>query len=452
MKLHVYRYVTRALSVLVCLVCVLSFMPTTGRALTYWESPSAQYKFKSTAITLKAYDMKEVLKHRDDAAKIESIIYPSGMHLPTKYMDILHLAPIETESDGMFSEPIDNSVSRFLCYYFPTSDNKYTFAEYSAANMFMNLVFSSTYDIFGEVVVGKYMLSNISNARFKYGVTNACIVNANSFCDVYERFYDLIYTYSKITDTLVHHPDYAAAIGDKAGKCKSYTAGEYISWSINLMYGKPHVESGLSLMNWLISRNGVWKEMGVGQEVSTLVANAKYEHDKNGKPTKLYVDFFMDTKGTPVFDKNGEPYSPDEMKKVLQYTVTGNIKSGSTSDLLSKLGTLNSLFSQEYQQIEKEKQKFLDAAAEAEKTSLKDPIRSTYTLSASVDESAVTAKPLVTVTPTVNMQPPTDEIRRFGFQDYITVVALLFVGVAMGAGCIKHTLDKRNDPTQSWKR
>lgn len=64
-------------------------------------------------------------------ADIEALLYPSGLQLPTKYMDLLMCAPTNS------SAAVTGETVNFLKTIAPTATGEYTYAEYEAADMFL---------------------------------------------------------------------------------------------------------------------------------------------------------------------------------------------------------------------------------------------------------------------------------------------------------------------------
>lgn len=160
------------LTFLVCVTLIQS-MPL---ALAAPEATSAL-----ETIELVDYDF-EALKSADSEV-VDNTLYPSGMWLPTKYMDFLDFIPYKGQT-------ITGDVATYLNEEFPEQDGLFTYAEFRAAERYLcymrllqegndSEVTAAIYDLMGE----RSWTSEKINLR---------IVDATRFSNamrVYENFY-----------------------------------------------------------------------------------------------------------------------------------------------------------------------------------------------------------------------------------------------------------------------
>ena len=74
--------------------------------------------------------------------ELDALLYPSGMRIPTKYMDVFDLIPFV--SDVIY----DSEVGKFLNRYYPDANGVFTYAEYKAVERL--LYFSYLANTYGE--------------------------------------------------------------------------------------------------------------------------------------------------------------------------------------------------------------------------------------------------------------------------------------------------------------
>lgn len=116
-------------------------------AFSVWD-----YGDKDSSIQLYDFEISDL--YEADGDTIDKILYPSGMQLPTKYMDVLDFVPYKDIS-------IDNIVSNFLNKYFSNAEGKFTYAEYKAAERFV--YFRSILSMWDESNTIVNSLFNIKN-------------------------------------------------------------------------------------------------------------------------------------------------------------------------------------------------------------------------------------------------------------------------------------------------
>lgn len=74
----------------------------------------------------------EMLLAADDVSDLEDILYPSGLSLPTNYIDFYMFADVGDESIT-----VSDTTYEFLLENFPSADGLYTWAEYYSAQVYM---------------------------------------------------------------------------------------------------------------------------------------------------------------------------------------------------------------------------------------------------------------------------------------------------------------------------
>lgn len=94
------------------------------------------YAEETSAYTFRTVSLDDI--ESKDSGGIESTFYPSGLSLPTKYLDVVSFLPIKS------SESVDPSVLEFLKINWPCEQG-YTYAEYRAAVMYLGLVEMASY-------------------------------------------------------------------------------------------------------------------------------------------------------------------------------------------------------------------------------------------------------------------------------------------------------------------
>ena len=105
-------------------VIFFSLLLLTGLLIPVSAADMTAYTFRSAS--LDGVDTK-------DSSGIDATFYPSGLSLPTKYLDVVSFLPIES------LETADPSVLEFLKINWPCEQG-YTYAEYRAAMMYLGLV------------------------------------------------------------------------------------------------------------------------------------------------------------------------------------------------------------------------------------------------------------------------------------------------------------------------
>lgn len=139
---------TKLISVLCSVLVVLFFSNANNLfAFSVWE-----FGGKGNPIQLSSFEISEL--YEADGDTMDKILYPSGMQLPTKYMDVLDFVPYKNIS-------INNIVGDFLNKYFSNAEGKFTYAEYKAAERFV--YFRSMISMWDESNVIVNSLSNIKN-------------------------------------------------------------------------------------------------------------------------------------------------------------------------------------------------------------------------------------------------------------------------------------------------
>lgn len=113
--------------ILICLVGLMIFSLVFLMAIKFTGSASAISKQTIQLISVSVLD----IQNANTSEELEQLLFPSGMKLPTKYMDFYSFADV-----GETSWEVAAGTYEFLTTNFPTEGNRYTLAEVKAAQIF----------------------------------------------------------------------------------------------------------------------------------------------------------------------------------------------------------------------------------------------------------------------------------------------------------------------------
>lgn len=217
----------------VFVLCAVQILTSTAHA-TY-----------SSQITIVPYDTN--VWNIGTADDINAALYPSGMQLPTKYMDFLDFSFISTE----FS--VSNEVGTFLNRYWPEQRGRFTNAEYMAARRFIYLL--RTYNTFGEahpIIKGCARLQHDSSWALLMNFSNVSLSGAklDTLKDYVSYYWEVLAGTGAITSGAGDESLYAEFTQSTINGVYM-TVGSAVQWDTYTADYNPLTDCGEDLSNYL---------------------------------------------------------------------------------------------------------------------------------------------------------------------------------------------------------
>lgn len=237
-------------------------------------------------------------------ANIEALLYPSGLKLPTKYMDLLMVAPTNSSST------IVGETANFLRTIAPNNTNEYTFAEYEAADIYLAMCRLYAQEK-GESQTGDALKNLDVNTTVNWmnNVTNATIAD-------YGRLVALITNYKSILEaygsgaSIGSHAQYRDLTSDH--KSIYYSFGDLKAYG-TLADGTASNDAALS--TYTTNLYSTWSYLGVTQSITTNLLEYSYFYNEfaingvnfnHGAPANSFSPTDPDaTTSTPVSGGGG---------------------------------------------------------------------------------------------------------------------------------------------------
>lgn len=223
-------------------------------------------------------------------ADLEALLYPSGLRLPTKYMDLLMFAPVS------YSSPITSEAGYLLKTIAPVDNSTYTYAEYRAAELYLamcRLYKAADTETTLATAASVKSLDTNTTVNWMMNVTNATLSDQ-------KRMVALISNYQSILETLASgssitsHKQYTDITAQHKGV--RYSCGN-LDDLVALSQGSTVRDADLS--SYVLGLYSWWDYVGVTHTFTSSIAEYSTYYDEfsfNG------VNF---TKGAPVANIHG---------------------------------------------------------------------------------------------------------------------------------------------------
>ena len=153
---------------------------------------------QSAVVTLSSFDYSAVLDA--ESWEVDSILYPSGMRLPTKYVDILDFIPY----DGT---ELSNDVTEFLLKEYPEAAGVFTYPEYRAAERFVYLCSLLRNHNTSDVALAILSLSDVEG--WFNSQSNIVPVDSTRFQNALRVYQDLFTSVAEDSASLTGSPSWA---------------------------------------------------------------------------------------------------------------------------------------------------------------------------------------------------------------------------------------------------
>lgn len=224
-------------------------------------------RFDTAGIKLVSPSIDELLQN---GADLEKLLYPSGLKLPTKYIDLLVCAPVNSNTE------LTGEVTYFLKTVAPVEDNIYTYAEYKAAEIYLAIcrLYSSDEGV-SDVNTAVQTLDKNTTVNWMTNVTNATLSNGN-------RLAELISTYRGILEQsaegakINQHAQYRDLIGDHRGV--RYSCGDLSTYT-SLADGMSQ-RGGVDMSQHIMGLYSWWDYLGVSHQLTAAVLTySKYYNE-----------------------------------------------------------------------------------------------------------------------------------------------------------------------------
>lgn len=231
------------------------------------EDPVGRYPSKPDSLGVKIVSpsLDSLLA---EGADLEALLYPSGLKLPTKYMDLLMCAPVNSSTN------VIGETANFLKTIAPNSTGQYTYAEYEAADIYLAMCRCYLQEE-GESLTGDALKNLDVNTTVNWmnNVTNATISD-------YSKLVALISNYRSILESagngesLRSHKQYKDLVADHRSV--------YYSFGDLKAYGSL-AEDGFTgdyeLSKYTSNLYSTWSYLGISQGITTNLL--EYSHFYN---------------------------------------------------------------------------------------------------------------------------------------------------------------------------
>ena len=219
-------------------------------------------------------------------ADLEALLYPSGLKLPTKYMDLLMFAPVN------YSATLVDETAYFLKTIAPTEDSVYTYAEYSAADTYLTIcrIMCIVGDSDNPSATSEAFISldNNTTVNWMHNVTNATLSDSTRVVTLIDNYKDLLESAAGGNE-INKHRQYKDLVADHRGV--QYSCGD-LSVLRDAVGAAPSNDAALS--KHVLSLYSWWDYAGVMQNLTSAIT--EYSH--------YYNDFAYNginfTKGAPL--------------------------------------------------------------------------------------------------------------------------------------------------------
>ena len=189
-----------------------------------------------------------------EGANLEALLYPSGLQLPTKYMDLLMLAPTNSSST------VVGETANFLKTIAPTPNNTYTFAEYTAADVY--LAICRVYSMEPGTTDTTDALQSLdinTTVNWMKNVTNATLSDSAKLVSLLGQYKGILESFGG-GGSVVNHKQYKDLISEH--KNAYYSLGNLSMYS-SFADGSAQNDSNLSA--YTLSLYSTWDYLGVTQ-------------------------------------------------------------------------------------------------------------------------------------------------------------------------------------------
>lgn len=242
-----------------------------------------------------------------DGANLEALLYPSGLQLPTKYMDLLMMAPTNSSST------VVGETANFLKTIAPTPNSTYTFAEYTAADVYLAIcrVYSmepgttDTADALQSLDVN-------TTVNWMKNITNATLSDSSKLVSLLGQYKSILESFGG-GGSIVNHKQYKDLTSEH--KDVYYSLGSLSRYS-SFADGSAQNDSGLS--TYTLSLYSTWDYLGVTQVLTgNILEYSKFYNEfafngvnyNRGAPANSYTPN-EEASGTTDTVPSGEGESP----------------------------------------------------------------------------------------------------------------------------------------------
>ena len=140
--------------------------------------------------------------------ELDALLYPSGMRIPTKYMDVFDLIPFV--SDVIY----DSEVGKFLNRYYPDANGVFTYAEYKAVERLLYFSYlANTYGEDNKVVASLKQLESKCDVRFFSTLTDVRCLDTLYLWKLLEPYKDLFITLGHNGSNITLSTNYVKLMG-----------------------------------------------------------------------------------------------------------------------------------------------------------------------------------------------------------------------------------------------
>lgn len=202
-------------------------------------------------------------------ANLEALLYPSGLKLPTKYMDLLMCAPVTSANE------LSGETANFLKTVAPTSDGVYTYAEYKAAELYLAIC-RLYVNVDNNYATGDSIRSLDKNTSVNWmeNITNATLTNNTRLVQLISNYSDILEQHANGAD-ISGHRQYRDFIAEHRGVC--YSAGS-LDYLVSLAAGISSRDTDLA--THVLNLYSWWDYVGVTQNLTAAVLTySKYYNE-----------------------------------------------------------------------------------------------------------------------------------------------------------------------------
>ncbi len=203
-----------------------------------------------------------------EGADIEALLYPSGLQLPTKYMDLLMLAPMNSSST------IVGETVNFLKTVAPNATSTYTFAEYEAADVYLAICRLCMQEE-GTSATGDALklLDSNTTVNWTTNITNATIVDKSRLAALLTNYKDILEKFGEGV-TIGTHRQFKDLVGNH--KDVYYSAGDLTYYS-SIADGSSFNDESMSA--YTMNLYSTWDYLGVTHSITANII--EYSHYYN---------------------------------------------------------------------------------------------------------------------------------------------------------------------------
>lgn len=228
------------------------------------EDPVGRYpqRLDTQGIKIVSPTLDELLA---PGADLEALLYPSGLKLPTKYMDLLMFAP--TNSSSM----VVGETVNFLKTIAPNATGEYTFAEYEAADVYLAICRLYVAEE-GSTKTGDALRNLDTNTTVNWmtNVTNATLGDYSRLVALISNYKELLTSYGDGA-TIGGHRQYRDLVANH--KDVYYSMGD-LSYYRSLADGSAPNDATLS--TYTTNLYSTWSYLGVTHNITTNLLEYSY--------------------------------------------------------------------------------------------------------------------------------------------------------------------------------